>query len=373
MMKNFRQKFLFSISFILLIGLLVACGDSSSEEATAKDEANNNATDGELVVEIVAKGFQHDFWRAVKAGAEEAADDLGAKINFVGPKDESAIAEQVEMLNNAIQKGPDAIALAALDTDALIDLINQATNEGIPIVGFDSGVPDAPEGSIVANAATDNYAAGALAAEYLYTEIEDKVSSDEVKRIGVVAQEVNSLSITERTMGFIDTLEDLLESHEDIGEGNVAVIGHSKLQNDVDEKNGKVIIEARVPAELNDAAGQTEAQTLLNKEDLIAIYGSNEFAAKAIINADDALFGSVIGHDKVLAVGFDSGKMQIDAIKNERFFGSITQDPVSIGYESVRLAIDAANGEEVADVDTGAKWYDSSNVDDDDIQQLLYE
>jgi len=65
--------------------------------------------------------------------------------------------------------------------------------------------------------------------------------------------------------------------------------------------------------------------------------------------------------------------MQIDAIKNERFYGSVTQDPVSIGYESVRLAVDAAKGEEVSDVDTGAKWYDASNVDDEDIQQLLYE
>lgn len=373
MIKSIKQRLLLTLSFILLIGLLVACGDSGSEETVASEENGDNNTDEELVVEIVAKGFQHDFWRAVKAGAEDAAEEFGAKINFVGPKDESAIAEQVEMLNNAIQKNPDAIALAALDTDALLDLINQAVNQEIPIIGFDSGVPDAPEGAIAANAATDNYEAGALAAEYLYMGIKDEISADEVKRIGVVAQEVNSLSITERTMGFIDTLEDLLENHEDIGEGNVAVVGHSKLSNDVEEQDGKVIIEARVPAELNDAAGQTEAQTLLNKEDLIAIYGSNEFAAKAIINADDALSGSVIGTDKVLAVGFDSGKMQIDAIKNERFYGSVTQDPVSIGYESVRLAVDAAKGEEVSDVDTGAKWYDASNVDDEDIQQLLYE
>src|SRR5699024_4197803 len=142
--------------------------------------------------EIVAKGFQHDFWRAVKAGAEDAAEELGAKINLVGPKDESAIAEQVEMLNNEIKKNQDAIALAALDTDALLDLINQAVNQEIPIIGFDSGVPDAPEGAIAANAATDNYEAGALAAEYLYMGIKDEISADEVKRIGVVAQEVNS-------------------------------------------------------------------------------------------------------------------------------------------------------------------------------------
>src|SRR5699024_10431687 len=98
MIKSIKQRLLLTLSFILLIGLLVACGDSGSEETVASEENGDNNTDEELVVEIVAKGFQHDFWRAVKAGAEDAAEEFGAKINFVGPKDESAIAEQVEML-----------------------------------------------------------------------------------------------------------------------------------------------------------------------------------------------------------------------------------------------------------------------------------
>lgn len=363
-----------SIAFIMSI--LVACGNSTNGNGNDSNDGNNATNNGggeDLSIEIVAKGFQHDFWRAVKSGAEDAAEEYGAKINFVGPKDEQAIAEQVEMLNNAINKNPSAVALAALDTEASLDLINQATEKGIPIVGFDSGVPDAPEGAIAANAATDNYEAGALAAENLYEAIEDKLTGDDVPRIGVVAQEVNSLSITERTMGFIDKIVELIEGNDAIGDGNVAVTGHDKLKNDLKADDAKVVIEARVPAQLNDAAGQTEAQTLLNKDDLIAIYGSNEFAAKSIINADDALSGSVIGPDGVIAVGFDSGSMQMDAIKNDRFYGSVTQDPVSIGYNAVELAIKASQGESVEDVDTGAVWYNAENIDDEDIQPLLYE
>ena len=75
----------------------------------------------ETRVEVIAKGFQHDFWKAVNKGAEKAAGELGAKINFVGPQNETAIAEQLEQLNNAINKNPKAIALAALDTEAELD------------------------------------------------------------------------------------------------------------------------------------------------------------------------------------------------------------------------------------------------------------
>lgn len=367
--KNISRKLMFFVLMIALLGFLAACGNGDKEAAADGSDGNSKK---DLTIEVVAKGFQHDFWRSVKKGAEQAADENGAKINFVGPKDESAISEQVEMLNNAVNKNPDAIALAALDTSASLGAINQAMEKGIPIIGFDSGVPDAPDGAIAANAATDNYAAGELAAEKTFPAIQDKVGkADGDVRIGVVAQEVNSLSITERTKGFIDKMVELVEG--EIGEETVAVTGHEKLKNDVSEDDASVIIETRVPAELTDAAGQTEAQTLLNKEDLIAIYGSNEFAAKAIVNADNALSGGRIGPDKVIAVGFDSGALQLDAIKSERFYGSVTQDPIAIGYDAVDLAIKAVNGEEVSDVDTGAEWYDSSNVDSDEIKDLVYE
>src|SRR5690625_622846 len=382
MKKTFSKRILIMLSLIIVMGIAAACGNGDDNNNNNVNDSNNNNNnenaanadvDEDITVEVIAKGFQHDFWRAVEKGTQDAAEEYGVDVNFVGPQNELEIAEQVEMLNNAINKDPSAIVLAALDTGASIDLLNQAIDREIPIIGFDSGVPEAPEGAIYANASTDNYAAGAVAAEETYEAIEDMVSGDEVPRIGVVSQELNSLSITHRTTGFIDKMVELLEANDNVGEGNVAVTGHEKVSNDVDPDDAKVIIETRVPAEINDAAGQAEAQTLLNKEDLIAIYGSNEFAANAIINADDALSGEVIGPEGVIAVGFDSGTLQKDAVKNERFYGSVSQDPISIGYYAVELAYKAALGEDVSDVDTGAVWYNSANIEDDDIAPLLYD
>lgn len=355
--------------------MLTGCGKKDVEttkEETTKEETTTE-TDAEekteapaekMIVEIVAKGFQHDFWQAVLKGTEKAAEEFGVATNFVGPEGEGAIAAQVEQLNNAINKGPNAIALAALDTSAALDAISTAQSKGIPIIGFDSGVPGAPEGAVVANAATDNYKAGELAAEKMYEAIKDKVTNPaETVRIGVVAQEANSDSITKRTAGFVEKMSSL------IGEDITSVEGHDKYNRKVD--GAKVVLEVRIPTEVTDNAGKTEALTLLNKADLIGIYGSNEFGAKCIINANEGM--NKLGADKVIAVGFDSGALQLDAVKSGVFYGAVTQDPVSIGYNAVKLAVAAAKGEAVADVDTGCQWYNSENMENPEIAPCLYE
>lgn len=360
-MKNWKKVSMFSLVAVLACGsLMTGCGSSSTSTSTS----GGNGSTEEMKIEIVAKGFQHDFWQAVLKGSKQAEEEFGVKTNFVGPEGEGAIAAQVEQINNAINKNPNAICLAALDTSAALDAITAAQDKNIPIVGFDSGVPGAPDGAVVANAATDNYAAGELAAEKLYEVIKDKVTNpSDTVRIGVVSQEANSDSIVQRTAGFVDKMTTL------IGADKCQVEGHDKFNRKVD--GAKVVIEVRIPAEVTDNAGKTEALTLLNKADLIAIYGSNEFAAKCIINANEGL--NKLGIDKVVAVGFDSGALQLDAIKNKVFYGSVTQDPVSIGYTAVKLAVAAAKGEKVEDVDTGCLWYNADNMEDDNIAPCLYQ
>ena len=235
---------------------------------------------------------------------------------------------------------------------------------GIPIIGFDSGVPDAPAGAIKANASTNNLEAGKLAADETYKLIKDKIDgASGTVRIGVVAQESNSQSIVERTKGFVE------EMKKNIGEDKVSVEGHDSLK--AEKAGAPVVIDVGIPAEVKDADAAAVASAILEKSDLIAIYGSNEFAANAIITANEGL--DKIGEGKVVAVGFDAGKKQLQAIKDGLFAGSVTQDPVQIGYKAVELAVKAANGESVSDVDTGALWYTKDNMEDPKIAPCLYE
>jgi ribose transport system substrate-binding protein len=74
-----------------------------------------------------------------------------------------------------------------------------------------------------------------------------------------------------------------------------------------------------------------------------------------------------------VVIGFDAGKAQKAAVRNKYIFGAITQDPCNIGFQAVELAYKAVKGRKVADVDTGAKFYDSTNMDAAGISNLLYD
>jgi len=321
-----------------------------------------------MYISVISKGFQHQFWQAVMAGSDQAALDLNVEIYFDGPEGEAAIADQVNMINVELAKNPDAIALAALDTSAVLSQLQDAFDRGIPVVGFDSGVPDAPAGQIAANASTDNEAAAALAAEHMFPEIEDAIdaaTSASPVVISVLSQEVVSASITGRTKGFAERMFDLAGAVND----SVAITGGYAAINKGDS-DAAVRIDVVVGATPDITDMTIAGNAVLNAENLLGVFMSNEGAVAGLLAAINA--GARVP-DGVLLVGFDAGSAQKGAVREGLFFGAITQDPFQIGYQAVVLAVAAARGESVSDVDTGARWWDSSNMDNPDIALLLYD
>lgn len=348
---------------------------------TMTETADDSAASGDIVAkeaysfEIVSKGFQATYWQAVYKGASAEADKLGVKINFVGPNSESDIADQVQMLNSAVNAKPAAIGLASLSTSACLDAITAAQDAGIPIIGFDSGVPDAPEGAISANAATDNYKAGGVAAEGMYEAIKDKIANaDKQVRIGEVNQDATSESICNRGLGFIDKMIELISADGKTVciTGNDYYITNAKGEV-ADEKAADVIIEVRVPSQTTTELTAIEASTILNQKDTIAIFGSNQPAAEGVVTANENLSVLGSGEGKIIGVGFDSGSVLKGAIKAGTLYGAVTQAPVAIGEKMVDLLVQVANGDTVTDVDTGCQWYNADNIDSEEISQNLYD
>ncbi|MCI6813270.1 MAG: substrate-binding domain-containing protein [Lachnospiraceae bacterium] len=367
------------LSVAMVATLLVGCGGSNqpapadtaapadTQEAAPADTQAAAPAEGSMHFEIVSKGFQHQYWQAVYKGAQNKSKELGVTMNFVGPNSESDIADQVQMLNNAINANPSAIGLAALDTSACLDAITAAQNAGIPIVGFDSGVPGAPEGAIVANAATDNYAAGELAAEEAYKLIEDKLAAG--TRIGVLSQDATSESIVNRGLGFVDKIAALVA---DKGltvnvEGNEKFVSDTKATK---TEGADVVIEVLVPSQVTSELSSIDCQTLLNKKDTICIYGSNQHSAEAMVTANENI--GRLGKD-VVGVGFDSGAVIKAAVADGTLAGAITQAPVAMGEAVIDLLYKAANGESVSDVDTGCQWFTAENMNNEEIAQNLYD
>lgn len=334
--------------FMLLMGVLAlvvfsACSggsdtssDSDADADTESAEETTAEADGDKpYIALISKGFQHQFWQAVKEGAEQAAEEFGVEVTFEGPEDESQVDKQMEMFRNALDRNPDAIGFAALDSQASVPLLEETVERGIPVIAFDSGVDsDIP----LTTASTDNYGAAALAAEKMAELIGGS------GKVAVIVHDQTSVTGVERRDGFVETIE---EKYPDIEIVDIQYGGGDHLES---TDLTKAIIQAH--------------------PDLAGVYGANEGSAIGVVNA----VREMGKESEIVVVGFDSGKQQIDAIKDGLMSGAITQNPVGIGYETVKAAVEALEGKELPEViDTGFFWYDSNNLDDPEIQAALYE
>ena len=356
-----------------------AASTAEAEASTAEAEASTEAAPAEsgetMYIPVMAKGFQHQFWQAVKAGSDAAAADLGVEIYFDGPASETEIDAQVNMVKTEMAKNPKAMALAALSTEAVTEILEECAEKNIPVIGFDSGVPDDTSGAVKATASTNNQAAAAIAAEK-FGENETVVAAMENATpenpivIACISQDAVSESVTGRTTGFVNKMAEIAETYQP---GLVSIEGHTKWEKKVD--GAAIIIHVEISATTEATSVQTSANTVLNMNGITAVFCSNEgvvtgFLA-AVSDGEDLADGGKYG-DLVVA-GFDAGAAQKNAIRQGWFYGSVTQDPYSIGYNAVEMAYKAANGEVVSDVDTGAKWYNADNIDDEDIALLVYD
>jgi ribose transport system substrate-binding protein len=346
--------------FALVLALMLVVGAVAVAEAP-------------MYISVISKGEQHAFWQAVKKGADDAATEYGVEMYYYGPPSESDIQLQVEALNGEMLKNPAAIALASLSTESVMAQLAECIDKGIPVIGFDSGVPNAPEGSIYATASTNNQNAAALAAEeFLKLEgFADALAAGTPEApvvIAVLSQDATSESITGRTTGFVNKMVELA------GELNtVAVTGHDLWAAAAEDAGVIVHVEISATPDVTDVTNAANA--VLNLDNLAAVFCSNEGAVTGFLAATssgaDLAEGATYGD--LIVAGFDAGSPQKNAVRQGWFVGSVTQDPYRIGYLAVELAYKAASGEAVEDVDTGAQWYTAENIDEPDIALLVYD
>src|SRR5437762_13849560 len=130
-------KLLRVIPAFLTAALLLGACTPANQPASSGAPAAQQAAASDVYIPLISKGFQHQFWQAVKQGAEKAAKDFNVKITFEGPESESQVDKQIEMLQAALDKKPSALCFAALDSKAAIPLLEKAKAQNIPVIGFD--------------------------------------------------------------------------------------------------------------------------------------------------------------------------------------------------------------------------------------------
>lgn len=354
-------------------------------------------------ISVIGKMENSSYWEQVRAGVQQAADDINEKLGYSGddkvkvlfnaPADSEDIDEQVNILDEEMARYPDVIAIASIDENSSAVQFDLAIGNGIPIVAFDSG--NSYQG-IQCTCMTDNTEAAAAGAEKLCQAIGDS------GEVALIVQDSVSANARERTEAFRTAL-----SEEHPGVSLVEVI----YMDQMDElKRQAAADELGVTAEelaawTEAAAGLTgdptgdsgeetmseEAETRL--EDINSIAGSmSDEAAVAYYlgkhpelkgcfgtNADAVMLGAdalryMDRLEDVALMGFDAGAEQLDALAKGEIDGLVVQNPFGMGYAAVvaaaRTVLEIGNE---AVVDTGYTWVDQENMEDESIQAKLYE
>lgn len=314
---------------ILILGFLLSLIVETHLGARASE------TPKKIYIPVISKSVDAPFFQQIKLGTEQAAKDFGIETTYEGPTRGGPAEVQLDMFKAALSKNPQAMVLIALDSTAITPYLEEAAAAGIPVIGMDSGV-DSP--IVKTTITTDNYGAGALAAEKMGELLEGQ------GKVGVIALDPTSKVAIDRTDGFIDTLS---QNYPNIQVLPVQYGSGSRME----------AIEA------------TKA-FLADHPDLAGLYGQNASISDGIVEAIKEL--DKVG--EVTIIGFDSSQVLTDAIREGVAAGAITQNPIGMGYLGIQAALQAYRGEELpAFINPGFFWYDKSNIDSPEIKQYLFE
>lgn len=294
-------------------------------------------------IAVVAKGLDSAYWKRVKEGAVAAIDELNSilgykgedkiRITFEGPGDTADVDKQINTIDEVLAENPSVLCLSAIDMHSCDAQLETAADNGIPVVIIDSGV----QSDMTATAcATNNYAAGAEAAQKLCEAIGDS------GEIAVMAHQRTAQSSIDRIKGFT---EEIKKNHPDV---KIAQIAY---------ENEKETVENMV------------ASVLRSHPDLAGYFCTNGNMSNQTLEALEEADNTA-----VKVVGFDAGKIQQNAVKGGRQYGMICQNPYGMGYASMAAAARlAAHLPTDSYISSGYQWIDQSNIDLPENRKYLYE
>ena len=293
------------LTLVMIVGLMAGCGSTSTGEEPAAESKD-------IKIALITMDSIDQHWITLNEGAQKAAAELGVTVTFMAPNTKDD-AQQIEQVNNAVSAGCQAIVVAANGPDAISSALNEAIAAGVKVVYVDSPANVEAEATF----STDNKAAGQTAGETMLAELEAQgITSGS---IGIVNVNAATASTVAREEGFRAAFEgtdfELLETQ--YGEGDAA-------------------------------KSQSIAENYIT-QGVVGIFGCNEGSTTGAGNANKAASSHVV------VVGFDKSDAIMGLIEDGFVLATMAQNPDVMGYEGVKAAVAALNGEDLggAVTDTG--------------------
>jgi ribose transport system substrate-binding protein len=306
---------------VVLAAGVAACGGDGDEQpaAASKDEP--------VRVAMIMASLGNDFYVAQKEGIEaEAAKQDGAEVTVSAGRTQSSTDEVVGLIENAMAKDVDAIAVNGSDTKPLIPVLKRVIDAGIPLVLFDAPA-DELEADVASYIGTDNAAGGRAGGEWMREQLPD--GGD----LGVILCVAGHPVTTARLDGF----------KAGLGDSGVKVVATADAQ--CDPEKGRKAMENMISAH----------------PDLDAVFSTSDSQSLGAVKALDAA-----GKDPVF-VSFDAQAPAVKAIQDgDVIDASVAWSAKEIGAEAVQATVAAARKEPVekrtlvpvtvVDKNTAASW-----------------
>lgn len=322
----------------------------ADDEETEEDRASKIDTTITLGagsrIAVVSKATDGEYWKLVRQGMEAAVKDINTAYDFTsddavtmtfeGPSDESDVETQINTLDAVIAENPTVLCLSASDIESCQAQLEAASENGIPVVIFDSNVND--DELVAAFRGTDNEYVGKMAAEKLA----DAIGGS--GKIAVFSAQEKTESIQKRVEGFEEAIA---SDYPDIS------------------------IVSKIYMDQVDDMSEAISNVLTSYPDLAGVFCTNENASNLYLSVDK-------GENAPVMVGVDASTVQQDAIKNGQELGCVSQDPYEIGYQTIIAAAQAmsTDEEQAAAVEKNVLlepgWIDAANIEDSQNSNYLY-
>jgi len=196
------KRFTLLTSLFAAVGITAAAMAFTPVKPAATPAASAPKVKKSYTIGVIAKSQSNPFFAPSHTGAIDAAAELSKKlgtnikIEWRTPVSEDA-QKQADAIEQLVASGVDGIALAASDAKILKSAVNSAIDKGVPIVTFDSDVPDSKR---LAYVGVDNFSFGQSIARELAKSMGNKGT------IAILAGNQTANNLQDRVRGVRDVI-----------------------------------------------------------------------------------------------------------------------------------------------------------------------
>lgn len=259
---------------------------------------------GNYKIYLITMDKSDQFWEVMDNGAREMASMLGVAYEWDAPLTRD-IYKQIQIFNNAVVAGADAILLAASDPLKISSAVEEAKALGVKIIYVDAPAFE----EAVITLATDNYTAGKIAGENMFYELEEFGLTN--GSIGIIGVTPENRTTVNREMGFRDYFK-LFVRYQ--------------------------ILETIYTNGDPELAKQATEKYIRDNPNLVGIFSTNEGST---LGMGYALRDNDIN---IIGIGFDITPVIQEMIRDNTIKATLVQNPFTMGYLGMAEAVAALRG-----------------------------